>query len=265
MGKASKLTTLALSALLILASAAGCMSEEQIEQQRIVSSAAENQTMYDNRSTVTVTGDGTVALVPDIAKLSFTVRASEKEASDAQQSAVALMDAVLEAVRAHGVAEEDIATGNMNVYEEYNYKKSPAEVVSYEVYYEMQLTVRDMEELGSLISDVVGAGATDMIGPSYEVENTEAAYAEALGLAVAAAKTKAQAMANGASVRLSALPISITENVQGETFVMRAEPAAEAADADTASGAENTLAAAQIVAPQVEVTAHVNAVYQISR
>ena len=175
------------------------------------------------------------------------------------------MEAVLEVIKAKGMAEEDIETGYLNINEVRDYSKNPAKVVGYEVYYTVNVTVRDMDVLGSLISEAVAAGASDVSGPEYSIEDDSEAYLQALGMAVESAGAKAKAIATGAGVRLANLPISIDENGGANSAVVynetRGKPMEVAAPAEDAVALTET----QTVMPTIKVTATVDATYQIMR
>lgn len=266
MSKKARIAAIVLCIAMLALSAAACKSQDQIEEQKnIVASTQSTDGYYDTRSTVKVTGTGTVSIKPDIAKVGFTVRAQEKDVSDAQQQNAKLMEAVLEVIKAKGIAEEDIETGYLNINEVRDYSKNTSKVVGYEVYYTVNVTVRDMDVLGSLISEAVAAGASDVSGPEYSIEDDSEAYLQALGMAVESAGAKAKAIAGGAGVRLATLPISIDENggansavVYNENREIMMKAAAPAEDAVA-------LAETQTVMPTIKVTATVDATYQIMR
>lgn len=242
----------------------GCKSQDQIDAQQQVVAAAENAYYYDTRSTISVTGKGEVVMEPDIAAVGFTVYTSAANPSDAQQENTGLMTAVLEVIRAKGVAEEDIETGNLNIHEVYDYDKSPARIVGYDVYHSVEVKVRDMDVLGSLISDAIGAGASSVSGPEYSVEDDSAAYLEALSLAVQSANAKAETIAAGTGGRLANLPVSLSE-YGGVNYAVRTYAAdnAVAKAAPMEEAAESGLEAAETVVPKIEITATVTGVYQI--
>ena len=242
----------------------GCKSQDQIDAQQQVVAAAENAYYYDTRSTINVTGKGEVVLEPDLATVGFTVYSAAKDPSAAQQQNTQLMAAVLDVIRSKGVAEEDIETGNLNINEVYDYDKSPARIVEYNVYHSVEVKVRDLNVLGSLISDAIGAGASSISGPEYSVEDDSAAYLEALTLAVQSANAKAETIAAGAGGRLANLPISLSE-YGGVNYAVRTYAADNAVAAPMEEAAESGLAAAETVVPKIEITATVSGVYQIIR
>ena len=258
MNKKVRIAAIALCIAMLALSAAACRSQDQIEEQKnIVASTQNTDGYYDTRSTVRVTGTGTVSIKPDIAEVGFTVRAQEKDVSDAQQQNAKLMEAVLEVIKARGIAEEDIETGYLNINEVRDY--------SYEVYHTVNVKVRDMDVLGSLISEAVAAGASDVSGPEYSIEDDSEAYLQALGMAVESAGAKARAIAAGAGVRLTNLPISIDENGGADSAVVYDDTNRTLKAQAAAEPAEDALTEAQTVMPTIKVTATVDATYQIMR
>ena len=242
------------------------LSANKIEEQKnIVASTQSTDGYYDTRSTVRVTGTGTVSIKPDIAEVGFTVRAQEKDVSEAQQQNAKLMEAVLEVIKTRGIAEEDIETGYLNINEVRDYSKNTSKVVGYEVYHTVNVKVRDMDVLGSLISEAVAAGASDVSGPEYSIEDDSEAYLQALGMAVESAGAKARAIAAGAGVRLTNLPISIDENGGADSAVVYDNTNKTLKPQATAAPAEDALTEAQTVMPTIKVTATVDATYQIMR
>ena len=264
MNKKARIAAIVLCIAMLALSAAACRSQDQIEEQKnIVASTQSTDGYYDTRSTVRVTGTGTVSIKPDIAEVGFTVRAQEKDVSEAQQNNAKLMEAVLEVIKARGIAEEDIETGYLNINEVRDYSKNTSKVVGYEVYHTVNVKVRDMDVLGSLISEAVAAGASDVSGPEYSIEDDSEAYLQALGMAVESAGAKARAIAAG--VRLTNLPISIDENGGADSAVVYDDTNRTLKAQATAAPAEDALTEAQTVMPTIKVTATVDATYQIMR
>src|SRR5688572_13279997 len=77
----------------------------------------------DSTRSVTVNGEGRVSLPPDTAYISLGVDVRDPDLGVAQTSAAEQMDAVIAALRAAGVAEDDIQTGNYSIYVERDYNQ----------------------------------------------------------------------------------------------------------------------------------------------
>ena len=91
------------------------------------------QESKEEPNVINVRGSGEIKLVPDIATVSIQVRTYNEKPAAAQAENSAIMDAVIEAVKAAGVKDADIATDNVSLNERYNYKKTPAVVVGYDM------------------------------------------------------------------------------------------------------------------------------------
>ncbi|MEA5059191.1 MAG: DUF541 domain-containing protein [Clostridia bacterium] len=239
------------------AAVSGCKSEEQIQQQ--VQQKGDEAVYVDLRSTITVSGEGKVMLTPDKATVYFTIRTQDKEATSAQQQNAESTTTVLDAIKTAGVAAADINTGAVNVYEQYNYDKTPPTVEGYEASCELTVIVRDTTIVGEVISAAVAAGATGVNGPEYAVSDASEAYMKALAAAMADAKAKAEAVAEGAGVRLISLPVSIQEQSSNSDVAPLAAPRAEA----TAAEMEADTIPMPISISDMEITARVSAIYEI--
>ena len=250
---------LGLAIIALMAAFSGCKSEEQIQQQAI--EKEEDAVYIDLRSTITVSGEGKVMLTPDTATVYFTIRTQKDEAEASQQENAELNEAVIEVIKAAGVAAADINTSAVNVNPVYNYDKTPPTIEAYETNCELTMVIRDMDIVGTVISQAVAAGATSVRGPEYEVSDASAAYTEALTAAMADAKAKAEALATGAGVRLTALPVSIQEQSSNDSVM-----AITNRKADTMALAEAGMAevvAAPISISDLEIVARISAVYEI--
>ena len=212
------------------------------------------------RSTLSIAGEGTIKVVPEEATVTLGVSAFAESAEEAQQKNAEVLTAVTECVKSFSIDEKDISTGEISVREQYDYEQSPPEITGYVVYADLTVTVRDMDVLGSLISEAFAAGATDISGPEYSAGDTDALYQAALAEAVENAKQKANTIAQSAGVLLSEVPISITEQGTQDSGMLYSTRALN----DTAA-AEDTSLAAPIEVPEIEVTAAVNVVYEITK
>lgn len=258
-----KITAIVLFIMLLAAFGAGCKSEDQIEEQIQINTSAEKVNYFDARSTITVYGEGKVTLEPNLATVGFRVFSNAKDVSEAQQKNAELSQTVMAAIKAKGIADDDIETGQLRINEVYDYSNNTHRISDYDVYYEITVTVRDISILGSLMSEVVAAGASDIIGPEYSIDEDTDAYLTALSLAVEAAAAKANAIAAGAGVKISPLPISLNEG--GNVNYAVNTVAYDRAEAAPAEEAAADYAEVEISTPKIEITARVDAVYQITR
>ena len=203
---------------------------------------------------LTVTGNGKVYLVPDIAYISIGVHTENKDAAEAVASNTTQSQEVADALASFDIDPKDIQTTNFSIYprQEYDNDGNPTEI-TFVVDNTVYVTVRDLSQIGDILDAVVAAGANSIGGIQFDVEDKTAALSEAREAAVADARTQAEELALAAGVELGAVQsISTYNSYPAPMFDVRNAVMAEAAAANVP------------VSPgQVILTTEVNMVYQI--
>jgi uncharacterized protein len=161
---------------------------------------------------ISVSGTGTVSVKPDVADVTLGITVSKPTAKDARAAAATAMEAVIAAVKADGVADKDIATVNVSLSPNYDYGSgsSVPRLVGYQFSNTVRVTVRDLNKVAAVVDDSVTAGATNVAGISFRVNDPTAVQAQARQLAMAAARTNANALAQAAGVSIKGVA-SISE------------------------------------------------------
>jgi uncharacterized protein YggE len=195
--------------------------------------------MQERIPSLNASGEGYVMVVPDIAivTIGVTTRAEAARAALDQNSAETAR--VIAAIRTAGVADKDIGTSGFSVFPVYEERPPRADgeggieampkIVGYQVQNEVRVTVREIEKSGALLDQVVTAGANQISGIAFDVADPQAAADEALKMAIADARRKAELMAAAAGVRI----VRVLDISGGGGFPMfaRAERAFDAAGA----------------------------------
>lgn len=158
--------------------------------------------------TVTVSGTGTVTAIPDQASFSFTVQTKAATATAALTKNGTDTKAVIAAVEAAGVAEANIQTSQISL--DPILSTDGTSIVAYSASDTITVVKLTIAKAGAVVDAAVGAGATDVSGPSLDLSNQDALYNDALKAAVAQAKGKAQALADAAGRSLGGV-VSIVE------------------------------------------------------
>jgi len=206
---------------------------------------------------LTVRGQGTVSVRPDVALVTMGAsvrRETAQEAFDAANTAVAGLTAFL---RAQGVAERDIATRQFSLSPEFGRQTGdqPAPIVAWRSVNTVSVKMRDFATIGGIIDGAVRILGVDaqVSGISFTVENTDAVARQARDQAIANARERAQQIATAAGVRLIRI-ISITETSappptpQAFDVGVRAPAAAPVAQrAEVAPGEQNITVTVEIV------------------
>jgi uncharacterized protein YggE len=147
---------------------------------------------------VTVTGVGTVSVVPDAVRFYPAVTALAAKSSDALAAASRTATAVRNALRAEGVAAKDIKSSNLSVYPEYNYTPDRGSVIiGYRATQSFNVIIRKAESAGKIVESVVNAGNENVQinGIVPFITKGSAAMEDARAAAVADAKSRAASYA----------------------------------------------------------------------
>ncbi len=162
--------------------------------------------------TVTAEGSATVTVAPDSATFTAGVTTQDILVTAAQSANAEAMQAVLAALKAQGVAEEDLQTYNYSVNPVYDYSSDSYDptIKGYSVTNTVQVTVRDLNSLPTLLDAAVAAGANETYGIDFESAQSSAAYDQALKAAVEDALRKASLMAQALG-RATGDVLSLTE------------------------------------------------------
>ncbi|MGH2998823.1 MAG: SIMPL domain-containing protein [Gaiellaceae bacterium] len=144
--------------------------------------------------TVMVTGTGTVNGVPDEASFDFTVQTKAKTAAAALSQNGTATQAVISAVKAAGVPDANIQTQQVSL--DPVTSSDGTTITGYTASNTIDVSKLAIAKSGAIVDAAVGAGATDVSGPSLDISSQDALYASALKAAVVQAKSKAQVLAD---------------------------------------------------------------------
>ena len=202
---------------------------------------------------ISVVAQGEASVAPDMAVVSFAVTGDGKELAATRDDVNRRSSAVLAKIRELGIAEADINAPDVGIHPQYDYRKGQR-LTGYRVVRQMAVKVRDLDRLGSVLDGVVAAGANEVQGAQMTASDPSTAEHEALRAAVAAARAKAEAMADAAGVKLGAVQ-RIEEDPGHEPPMPRIGMMAmsESADAST-----------EVVAGDLTVTRHIRAWFEHS-
>ncbi len=170
---------------------------------------------------ITVVGTGKASGQPDVAHVTVGIETQGSSLQTAVDENKTKMAALLDALKAQGLAEKDIRTSNYSVYTER--VASPAvgaekpvstDQMIYHVTNQVDVTVRDVSKLGDVLDKAVAAGANNIYGVNFSVEDTAQLEADARAKAVADAKARATDLAKLNGVALGDV-ISVSEVIGG--------------------------------------------------
>ena len=206
-------------------------------------------------ASISVTGEGEVTAVPDIATVTFTVRESGKTVPEAQKAAEAKIIKGLKGLETLGVDKKDTKTLSYTVNPKYEYQQGgvcttygcpPSKTVinGYEAVESITVKVRKVDQAGEVIGILGKANITEITGPDFTVDDMDKVQADAKAEAIKKAQAKAQATADALGVSLGSIT-SFSEDGGYQPVAYRAQGmslmAEKASDAVTVPQGENVI------------------------
>lgn len=159
---------------------------------------------------ITVTGEGEVAVVPDLAIIGAGVTTTGKTAREASESNAKMMTAVMAALKAAGIAEQDVQTARLSLHPVRDNKSNELRISGFQASNQVTVKLRDVAKTAEAIDRLVAAGANDIGGIQFVVSSPSKPLDDARVAAIADARRKAEVYAKAANVLLGAA-VSITE------------------------------------------------------
>ncbi|MEI6101410.1 MAG: SIMPL domain-containing protein [Eubacteriales bacterium] len=207
---------------------------------------AQNTTAsVDNRSKLSVTTTETVKVLPDMATVTLGVTTQGNSADAAQNANSKIANAVVAAIKAQGIKDEDIQTSNINLYQDYTDTKKYNMEIDYNV------KVTQIANVGKVIDAAISAGANVTYSLVFDIQDKDTVYMQALQKAMTSVADKAQKMATAGGLTLDRV-LDVQETSQSNVIY----PMAAAMDSKAAAGAPVNVSPGQI-----DVSASVTATY----
>lgn len=228
--------------MLVAVSLVGC-------QASVTPSSVSNQ-----QTGISVSGEGKVTVIPDVANIQLGIQAQGKTVADAQSQATKAMNDVMAALTANGVDQKDIQTQYYNIQQTttWDNNKQQQIITGYEVSNVVNVKVRDVTKAGSVIDAVTAAGGdlTRVNSIQFSLDDTTLSIDKAREIAMADANDTATQLAKLAGVKLGK-PISISESSSTPPYPVYAK--------DAAASSSST----PISAGTMDITVDVQVVYAI--
>ncbi len=161
---------------------------------------------------ISVSGEATVSVAPDLAHIDAGVASDAKTAKEASDANNAAMGKVLLALKTAGIPEKDYQTSRLSLQPQYapNRTTGASPVVGFHASNRVAIKIRDVTKVAGVIDTLVGAGANDIGNISFEATQASKLLDDAREQALADARRKAEVYAKAAGVTLGA-PLSISE------------------------------------------------------
>jgi uncharacterized protein YggE len=181
-------------------------------------------------SVLTVSAEGKSLRTPDLAVFNAGVTTQGKTAAEALGANSTAMARVIAALKRAGIAERDIQTSNLSINPVYSDPNRDAEIaartsgrpyvppeqrapviVGYQATNSVSVRQRRLDDFGRVIDTLVSAGANQVNGPSFQMDDPDPALDEARLEAMKTARARADLYARAAGLRVVRI-LSISES-----------------------------------------------------
>jgi uncharacterized protein len=189
---------------------------------------------------ISVSGEATVSVPPDMAEIDGGFTSEAKTAREASDTNNAAMGKVLLALKAAGIEAKDIQTSRLSLQPQTQNtpnRASPPIFIGYRASNHVTIRLHDVTKVASVIDMLVGAGANDIGGINFMVSGASKLLDEAREQALADAHRKAEIYARAAGVTLGT-PLSISEGNASVPVFRSKMPMAPMAAAPVMQGEE---------------------------
>lgn len=164
---------------------------------------------------ITVVGQGEAFGAPDRAEAQVGVETFANTVSEATSQNEATLQQIMAALSEQGIAAEDIQTTNYSLWAEQIYGDSgPEGIAGYRVNNQVNVTIRDINQVSDVLAAVTEAGANSIFGISFSVADPAALEEEARAAAMADARVRAQSLAELAGVGLG--DVTVISEIVGQ-------------------------------------------------
>ncbi len=159
------------------------------------------------RDTIEVKGEGKIDVKPDIALITFSVIRESRDIAKAQEENTQTMNDIIENLINLGVKKSDLKTTNYSIYPRYEYNRETGKqtLAGYEVRQNLEVKIRDFNEIGKTIQESTDLGANQMGGLNFTIDDQTKAKSDARAKAIADAKSKAKILAKQLGIKLGSI------------------------------------------------------------
>lgn len=158
---------------------------------------------------MTLTGQGRVTAMPDLAVIRLGVELTGADLTSVQSQNAMQSQAVLDALDRMGIS--DVRTFQYTIDKFYEYNGGTPVFRGYTVRNILEIRTGDMNQLGTIVDTAVSSGANVVDLISFEVTDPDSYYNQALDLAVSDAIEKAKSISESLGIRVESIPVNITE------------------------------------------------------
>lgn len=154
--------------------------------------------------TVSVSGSGEVSAEPDLAHVTLGIEARRPAMKEARTEVATTLERVLRLTRDLGIDPKYVNATRLQVQPEYSWNEQDRKrvLLGYLVSRQVQVELRDLEQLGPLLERAVDVGVNQVGDPVLDSSRRKDLEREAMGRAVEDARLNAETLARATGMRL---------------------------------------------------------------
>jgi uncharacterized protein YggE len=181
---------------------------------------------------ISVSGTGKASAKPNIATAVVGIQVTTNTLAEATSQANTKMSAIINQVKSMGVADKDMQTINYSVSpvtQQNTPQNTTPRITGYNVSNQLRITIRKIDDLGKILDGAVTAGANNIYGVSFSIEDPKPLQAQARADAVKDAQDKAGQLAKAGGLTIGKI-VFINEGTVSPQPIFRAAAAPMALD-----------------------------------
>lgn len=159
---------------------------------------------------ISISGEGVVAAVPDIAQVDLGIRTHKLTVAEAQKENTTKMNDLIKELKGLDIEKEDLKTTNYNVFPQYKWDDGKKTLIGYRVDQNLQVKIRNLDKVNQVLSKAAEKGVNDIGSLNFTIDDQEKLLQEAREKAIKNAQEKAETLAQTLKIKLGRI-ISFNE------------------------------------------------------
>lgn len=170
--------------------------------------------------TTTLSAEGKVTVIPDIAKISFSVILENTSIEKLTNESNLKMQKVIDFLKSVNIKEKDIKTTNYSLYPVYEekcfndntgFRKCNSVLIKYKLDQNVEVIIRDFTKIDAIVGKVAEFGVNNISNLSFAIEDAEKVQNEAKIQAIKKITDRANEISKATNVKFGRI-INISEN-----------------------------------------------------
>lgn len=203
----NKIVTIFISLILIVGTIyLGILSWNALKQHNYIGVSEEP------RHSITISGEGKVTGVPDVARIDLGHSVEKKTVAQAQKDNTEKMNAIINKLKKdYKIEDKDVRTTSYYITPSYDWINGKQVLRGYQVSQNLSVKIRSLDQVSKILDEAGSAGLNQIGGLTFEIDDPEILKQEARIKALNKAKEKAEALAQVTGVKLGRI-VSFSES-----------------------------------------------------